>query len=112
MPPRLQLSNQEAARLPGLLALRPTTRIPFDACQSHLHRVLWVLDAYGIEPPPLTPNLCTLLIFEQGLNLARTTIEAALDEALTAGAIKQDHDGHTITDDGRRTLESLRPGGG
>ena len=112
MPPRLQLSSQEAARLPGLLALHPTVRVPFDACQSHLHRVLWVLDAYGVDPPPLTPNLCTLLIFEQGLNLARTTIDAALREALAARAIEQDHDGHTITDDGRRTLQSLRPGGG
>ena len=111
MPPRLQLSSQEAARLPGLLALRPTTRIPFDACQSHLHRVLWVLDAYGVDPPPLTPNLCTLLIFEQGPNLARTTIEAALREALAAGAVEQAHEGHTLTDDGRQTLHSLRASG-
>lgn len=111
MPPRLQLSAQEAARLPGLLALHPTTPIPFDACQNHLHRVLWVLDAYGVDPPPLTPNLCALLIFEQGLNLARTTIEAALHEALAAGAVEQDHDGHTLTDGGRQTLQSLRVGG-
>ena len=110
MPPRLQLSSQEAARLPGLLALHPATRIPFDACQSHLHRVLWVLDAYGVEPPSLTPNLCTLLIFEQGLNLARSTVEAALEEALAAGAVEQGREGHTITKDGRQTLQSLRAG--
>jgi hypothetical protein len=110
MPPRLQLSSQEAARLPGLLALRPTTRIPFDACQSHLHRVLWVLDAYGVDPPSLTPNLCTLLIFEQGLNLARSTVEAALEQALAAGVVEQGRDGHTITKDGRQRLQSLRAG--
>ena len=110
MPPRLQLSSQEAARLPGLLALHPTTRIPFDACQSHLHRVLWVLDAYGLDPPSLTSNLCTLLIFEQGLNLARSTVEAALEQALAAGAVEQGREGHTITKDGRQTLQSLRAG--
>ncbi len=86
MPPRVQLSDDEAARLPGLLRHVPDSPHKFADCTSALERVRWVIAAYAnadtdAKGRPLTPNLIALLVFEQGVNLSVATVERALSES-------------------------------
>ena len=98
MPPRLQLTGDEAARLPALLEASPTTPAPFPRDGSNVERVLWVLAAYAADDA-LSANLVTWLVFDEGPNLALETISLALDEAIEAGWVTQ-RDGFQLTSTG------------
>jgi hypothetical protein len=98
MPPRAQLTADEAARLPALLRASPTTRAPFPRHGSNDQRVLWVLAAYAADDP-LSANLITWLVFDEGPNVARETISVALEQAIEAGWVVQ-REGFQLTPDG------------
>lgn len=98
MPPRVQLTADEAARLPTLLQASPATPAPFPHDGSNVERVLWVLAAYAADEA-LSANLVTWLVFDEGPNLALGTISVALDEAIEAGWITQG-DGFQLTSAG------------
>lgn len=110
MPPRVRLNEAEAARLPSLLALR-IDGASFAGCHTHPERVLWVLGAYGeADEAPLTPALITMLVFEQGTNLALATVTAAITEAAAAGWVAREPDGGvTLTPSGSARAAELRP---
>ncbi len=100
MPPRAQLTADEAARLPALLRASPTTRAPFPRQGSNVQRVLWVLAAYAADDA-LSANLVTWLVFDEGPNVERETINVALEQAIEAGWVAQ-REGFQLTPNGVR----------
>lgn len=98
MPPRVQFSADEAARLPALLRASPATSAPFPGDGSNTERVLWVLAAYAVDDG-LSASLITWLVFDQGPNVALETISVALERAIEAGWVEQ-RDGFQLTPKG------------
>lgn len=67
MPPRVRLSDDEAARLPTLLARVEALKSEFPAEADASTQAAWVRERYSTESP-LTLNLITLLLFEHGVH--------------------------------------------
>ena len=107
MPPRVQLTGDEAARLPALLQANPATQAPFPRDGSNVERVLWVLAAYATDEA-LSANLVTWLVFDEGPNLALDTISAALHEAIEAGWITQGADFQLTSAGATQTAKPVR----
>lgn len=67
MPPRVQLSPDEAERLPALLSRVETLRPEFPADAAPAEQAVWIQERYSDESP-LSLNLVTLLLFEHGVH--------------------------------------------
>jgi hypothetical protein len=98
MPPRVQLTDDEAARLPALLQANPDTPISFPRNGSNIERVLWVLAAYAADNA-LSVNLITWLIFDEGPNIAPETTRIAVGETIEAGWVIE-RNGFQLTSEG------------
>lgn len=70
MPPRVQLTSDEAERLPELLAQVDSLRSEFPNDESASVQAGWIRDRYfaDAEPSTLSLNLVTLLLFEHGVH--------------------------------------------
>ena len=88
MPPRVQLTDAKAARLPALLRASPATLTPFPRDGSNVKRVLWVLAAYPVDEG-LSPTWFTWLVFDECPNVALEVITTALRQARDAGWVTQ-----------------------
>ena len=86
VPPQLRLNEEDAARLPGLLAAGPGNRKAFSTCDDNRARVEWALRTYtAVDGRPLSVELVALLVFEAGLTLSPAAVVVALAAAEEAG---------------------------
>ena len=89
VPPRVRLSTEDAARLPGLLAAGPGDTAAFVACRDNRARVEWALRTYAaVDGRALSLELVALLIFQAGVTLSPAAVVVALAEAEKAGTAR------------------------
>ncbi len=67
MPPRVRLTPDEAANLPGLLTRTEALRAEFPSEAGATEQAAWIRRRYS-DGAPLTVNLVTLLLFEHGVH--------------------------------------------
>ncbi len=81
MPPRVRLSDEEALRLPDLLARVEDARAQFPRRADPPQQAAWIRERYRgqDEMPPTTP-LIALLLFEHGVH--RSVDQVAADLAM------------------------------
>ena len=90
MPPRVRLTEDEASRLPGLLAATREQDARFPREASAEAQVAWVAETYGANNEPLTVQLLTLLLFEHGVHRSAETVGRQLEAARSAGLLSPD----------------------
>ena len=89
VPPRVRLSTEDAARLPGLLAAGPGDTATFAVCRDNRARVEWALRTYAaVDGRALSLELVALLIFQAGVTLSPAAVVVALAEAEKAGTAR------------------------
>ena len=90
MPPRVRLTEDEASRLPALLAATREQDAHFPREASAEAQVAWVAETYRANDQPLTVSLLTLLLFEHGVHRSAETVGRQLAGARAAGLISPD----------------------
>ncbi|HJN92967.1 MAG TPA: hypothetical protein QGF05_09625 [Dehalococcoidia bacterium] len=99
MPPRLRLTPDEARRLPALLKFQSQGPDTFHSCASLEERVVWILQRYhDTTDAPLTAPLITLLLFEQGPNVALRSVLVALANEQARGTVFEVGSGYALVD--------------